>query len=353
MSDTFRYTGLPANVIFGSGTISLLAKELIKLNITRTLIVTTAFQSDEAIKLQKILGEKTNAIFTKAAMHTPVNVTERALTVFKKFGADGIIALGGGSSIGLSKALALRTGAPQIVIPTTYAGSEMTPILGQTEDGKKTTQKTLKVLPDVVIYDVDYTLSLPLKMTVTSGVNAIAHAVEALYAEDTNPILALLAEEGIAKLTNALPHILECPDDLTFRSDALQGAWLCAICLGSGGVALHHKLCHVIGGMFDLPHAETHTVILPHAIAYNEPSILKTMDVLKRAMNTDKPAEKLFDIAKQSAVPTSLKELGMPQDGIDKVINQVMDNPYYNPRPLKADALKVLLQNAWHGKRPN
>lgn len=352
MNDAFRYTGLPANVIFGSGAISFLTKEVRKLNVTRTLIVTTAFQADEAIKLQKILGEKENTIFTRAAMHTPVDVTEKALTLFNNFGADGIIALGGGSSIGLSKALALRTGAPQIVIPTTYAGSEMTTILGQTEDGKKTTQKSLKVLPNVVIYDVDYTLSLPLKMTITSGINAIAHAVEALYAENANPILALLAEEGIAKLTFALPKILKRPDDLIFRSDALQGAWLCAICLGSGGVALHHKLCHVLGGMFDLPHAETHTVILPHALAYNEPCIPKTIEVLKRAMKTDNPAAKLFDIAKQADVPTSLKELGMPQDGIEKVIQQVIENPYYNPRALKAEALSALLQNSWHGKRP-
>lgn len=352
MSIAFKYTGLPARVIFGSGSISNLADEVSKLNITRTLIVTTAFQSEEAIKLQQLLGEKQTAIFTKATMHTPVEVTEKALSIYKKCGADGIIALGGGSSIGLSKALALRTGAPQIVIPTTYAGSEMTAILGQTEDGKKTTQKALKVLPNVVIYDVDYTLSLPLKMTITSGINAIAHAVEALYAEDTNPILALLAEEGIAKLTHALPNVLENPNDLNFRSDALQGAWLCAICLGSGGVALHHKLCHVLGGMFNLPHAETHTVILPHALTYNEPSIPKTMEILRRAMRTDTPAANLFDIAKQAAVPTSLKELGMPHDGIGKVIEQVIENPYYNPHPLKAEDLNVLLQNAWHGKRP-
>lgn len=352
MNSAFRYTGLPANVIFGSGTISSLAAEIRKLNVTRTLIVTTSFQADEAIKLQKILGERANAIFTKAAMHTPVDITERALTVFKKFGADGIVALGGGSAIGLSKALALRTGVPQIVIPTTYAGSEMTSILGQTVDGKKTTQKTLKVLPNVVIYDVDYTLSLPPKMSVTSGINAIAHAVEALYAEDANPILALLAEEGIAKLTSALPKVLEYPDNINSRTDALHGAWLCAICLGSGGVALHHKLCHVLGGMFDLPHAETHTVILPHALTYNAPSIPKAMVILRRAMDTEQPAAKLFDIAKQANVPTSLKALGMPQAGIDKVIKQVMDNPYYNPHPLKAEDLKVLLQNAWHGKRP-
>ena len=350
---SFVYTGLAARVIFGRGTISTLPDEIRRLGLSQVLIVTTPFQAQAGMALQDQLGEVGSALFTDATMHTPVNVTEQALEVFHNSGAEGIIAIGGGSTIGLSKALALRTGAPQIVIPTTYAGSEMTSILGETFDGKKATQKTLKVLPEVVIYDVDHTMTLPVKLTITSGINALAHAVEALYAEEANPVLALLAEEGIERLTSAMPKILNNPNDLNARSDALHGAWLCAMCLGSGGVALHHKLCHVLGGTFDLPHAETHTIVLPHVIAYNSPSIPATIEVLKRAMRTDDPATRLFDIAKQAGVSTSLRELGMPETGIELAVKQALENPYFNPHPLEANGVKNLIHAAWSGSRPN
>ena len=187
------------------------------------------------------------------------------------------MALGGGSTIGLAKAIALRTDLPQIAIPTTYAGSEMTPILGETKDGRKTTQKSPKVLPEVVIYDVDLTMTLPQGLSGTSGINAIAHAVEALYAEDSNPIISVLAEQSIAALGRSLPKIAADPGDREARSDAQYGAFLAGACLGSVGMALHHKLCHTLGGMFDLPHSETHTIVLPHALAYNAPAVPKAV----------------------------------------------------------------------------
>ena len=190
---------------------------------------------------------------------------------------------------GLGKAIALRTDLPQIVLPTTYAGSEMTPILGETKDGVKTTQRTPKVLPEVVIYDVDLTLGLPPAIAATSGMNAMAHAVEALYAKDRNPVISLMAEEGIRSLARALPGIAEDPQDREARSDALYGAWLCGTCLGAVGMALHHKLCHVLGGAFDLPHAETHTIVLPHAVAYNASAAPDAMDRVARALGAETP----------------------------------------------------------------
>ena len=182
---------------------------------------------------------------------------------------DCLVALGGGSTTGLGKAIAYRTDLPQIVIPTSYAGSEVTPILGQTQDGKKTTLKSSRVLPEVVLYDPELSRGLPVLMSVTSGINAVAHAAEALYAQDRNPISSLIAVEGIKALTNALPKIVENPSDMSARSAARYGTWLCGSVLGDVGMALHHKLCHTLGGAFGLPHAETHTVVLPHAIAFN------------------------------------------------------------------------------------
>lgn len=350
--DSFTYTGLPARVVFGRGTIDQLVDELEALSVKRALVLSTPPQADQAQEVLDRLGTKGVGLFSDAAMHTPVDVTKRALGQVKNLDVDGVVAFGGGSTIGLGKAIALRTDLPQLVVPTTYAGSEMTSIIGQTEDGLKTTQKTLKVLPETVIYDVNFTLSLPPVMSVTSGLNAIAHAVEALYAENANPVLSLMAAEGIGSLVRALPDITRNPSDVKARSEALYGAWLCAVCLGSGGVALHHKLCHVLGGSFGLPHAETHTVVLPHALAYNAPEVPDTMERLRRAMNTQTPAAALFDIAKAGGAPTSLKELGMPQESLAQAVGIALKNPYYNPRPLEASALETLLQNAFVGHRP-
>lgn len=350
--DNFTYTGQPARVVFGVGTTAALPDEVAALGITKALVLTTPPQAGDGQALAGLLGNAAAGVFSEAAMHTPVEVTNRAMAMFAETGADGIVSIGGGSTIGLGKAIALRNDAPQVVLPTSYAGSEMTAIIGQTENGKKTTQRTLKVLPETVIYDVNYTLTLPPKMTVTSGMNAIAHAVEALYAEQANPVLSLMAEDGIAKMTAALARVQAAPKDIAARSDALYGAWLCAVCLGSGGVALHHKLCHVLGGSFDLPHAETHTIVLPHALAYNAPEIPAAMAALRRATGSNTPAAALFNLAKSAGVPVALSDLGMPEAGIARAADITLENPYFNPRRLEHAAITGLLQDAWHGNEP-
>ncbi len=351
-SENFTYSGLAARGIFGFGTIGQLEDEVAALGVTKVLVLSTPDQHDQAEALSVQLGALSGGLYSKAAMHTPVEVTQDALHVYSSAGADGVVAIGGGSTIGLGKAIALRTACPQLVVPTTYAGSEMTSILGQTEHGEKTTLKTLDVLPETVIYDVDFTLSLPPLMSVTSGINAIAHAVEAMYAENANSVLSLMAAEGIGALTKALPLIIANPHDRQARYDALYGAWLCAICLGSGGVALHHKLCHVLGGSFDLPHAQTHTIILPHALAYNAPAIGEALARINAAMATQDAAGALYDIAKNAGATMALKDLGMPEAGIEKAAQIALKNPYYNPRPLEETSIRTLIEAAWHGSRP-
>lgn len=353
MTRNFTFLSNPARVVFGTGAIKQVPRELAKLGIERPLVLSTPFQQDAAAEIISRLSIESAGLFPEAAMHTPVAVTEKALASFEALGADGIIAFGGGSTIGLGKAIALRNDAPQLVIPTTYAGSEMTSIVGQTKDGRKVTQVTPKVLPETVIYDVDLTLTLPREMSITSGMNAIAHAVEAMYAENANPILSMLAEEGIRSLAGALARIADgAADDLDVRSEALYGAWLCATCLGLGGVALHHKLCHVLGGSFDLPHAETHTIVLPQALAYNAPSVPEAMERMRRATGADNPAGYFFDIAKSAGVATSLAELGMPRGGIEKAVEITLENPYFNPRPLEPAPLIELVTAAYDGRRP-
>jgi alcohol dehydrogenase class IV len=285
-------------------------------------------------------------------MHTPVEVTEEALRVVKERGADAVVAVGGGSTTGLGKAIALRTGLPQIVLPTTYAGSEMTPILGETRDGAKRTLRDPRVVPKVVIYDVDLTLSLPAGTSAASGMNAIAHAVEALYARDRNPLISLVAEEGIAALARALPRISDVPQDRDARSEALYGAWLCGVCLGTAGMALHHRLCHVLGGSFGLPHAETHAIVLPHATAYNAPVARAAVARIARTLETDDAAQGLYDLAGRLGVKRALRDIGMPADGIGEVVERTVDDPSWNPRPLDRDAIRDLLTRAWSGEPP-
>lgn len=365
----FTYTGLPARVVFGTGTLARVRAEAERLAISRALVLTTPAQAAHGRRVVGELGDRAAGAFHGAVMHTPVEVTHRALEVCRELAADGIVAIGGGSTIGLGKAIAARTGLPQLAIPTTYAGSEMTPILGETEGQHKTTRSSLEILPETVIYDVELTLELPAAMSGTSGINAIAHAVEALYARDASPIVSLMAEQGIAALARALPAIAREPGDRGARGDALYGAWLCGTCLGAVGMALHHKLCHVLGGTFQLPHAETHTALLPHAVAYNAAAAPEAMRRIARALGTPEAgaagdagdagngsaadaATGLYDLAGAVGAERSLAALGMPAGALDRAADLAVANPYWNPRPLDRAAIRDLLERAFTGARP-
>lgn len=351
-TDSFVYQSAPARVVFGSGTIATVAEEAEKLGIRRALVISTAEQKAEGERISALLGDRAAMVFAGAKMHTPVEVTDAAMALVKANSVDGTVAVGGGSTTGLGKAIALRTDLPQIVIPTTYAGSEMTNLLGETAGGEKRTLRDPKIRPETVIYDVDLTLSLPARLSVTSGLNAMAHAVEGLYARDGNPVLSLMAEEAIRALGAALPVIAASPRDVGARSDALYGAWLCGIVLGSSSVAIHHKLCHVLGGSFDLPHAETHAVILPHAVAYNATAVPEAIARVARALGVADAAGGLYDLAKGAGAPTALRDIGMPKDGLDRAADLAVADPYWNPRPIERAAIRALLADAWEGKRP-
>ena len=348
----FTYTGVPSRVVFGSGALDRVAEEVRALGCGRALVLSTPQQADAGHDLLHRLGRLGAGLFTEAAMHTPVEITERAMLVVGDLDADCTVALGGGSTTGLGKAIALRTDLPQIVIPTTYAGSEATPILGETKGGLKTTQRSPRILPEVIIYDVDLTLTLPAALSATSGMNAIAHAVEGLYTRDANPIVSLMAEEGIRALATALPAIARDPGDRDARSDALYGAWLCGVVLGSVGMALHHKLCHTLGGTFDLPHADTHTVILPHAAAYNAAAAPQAMARVARALGVPDAPQGLYDLAVRLGAPLALKDIGMPEDGLDRAADLAVADPYWNPRPIERAAVRALLDDAFFGRPP-
>lgn len=347
----FHFSPLPSKVLFGSGTRAQLADALAEAGASRALVLTTPDQAEQGETIAASLGTLGAGVFSGATMHTPTDVTEIAMQALAASGADAVVAIGGGSTIGLGKALAARTDVTQVVLPTTYAGSEMTPILGETENGVKTTRSGPEIQPEVVIYDVDLTLTLPPAMSVTSGINAIAHAVETLYAPGGNPVMDALALEGIRALVEALPKVVADPTGYEGREAALYGAWLCGICLGNVGMALHHKLCHTLGGSFGLPHAPTHCVVLPHALAYNAPAVPEVMAALRPILGPD-PAAGLQRLARDLGAPKALRELGLSRGDIARTVELAMTARYPNPRPLDAVDLTDMLNRAWAGDVP-
>ena len=347
----FAYQGAPGRVIFGPGTLAEVGAEIERLGCRRAFLLSTPFQKADIEALARQIGPLAAGTFTDATMHTPVEVTERALTAFAASGADCILSMGGGSTIGLGKAIAWRNDAPQLVVATTYAGSEVTDILGETRNGVKTTVRDEKIRPEVVIYDPALTVGLPVGMSVSSGLNAMAHAVEGLYAPDANPVTSLLAVEGIRALKTALPAILSAPTDIDARSLALYGSWLCGTVLGSVAMSLHHKLCHTLGGAFDLPHAETHAILLPHTVAYNAQAAAKALAPAADLFGGDLGGG-LYDLAAELGAPRALRDLGLARGDLDHVADLAVKNPYANPREVTREGILGLLERAFDGTRP-
>ncbi|WIY01007.1 maleylacetate reductase [Amycolatopsis mongoliensis] len=349
---SFAYEALPMRVRFGSGSVSVLAEEIAHLGLRRVLVVCSPGQVRTGELVGAALGELSAGILAEARMHVPLSVANRARDRAAELGADGCVVVGGGSAIGLGKAVALEHGLPVVAVPTTYAGSEMTTVWGLTGDGVKRTGKDPRVLPASVLYDPDLTVGLPVPVSVTSGINAMAHAVEALYAPDASPIVSLLAEEGTQEMVAALPAIVRNPRDVEARTRALYGAWLCGACLGATTMSLHHKLCHVLGGTLDLPHSPTHAVVLPHALAYNQAAAPAAAEALSRALGEPDPARALWDLAGRLEAPRSLADLGMREADIEPIAERVVANPYANPAPITREGVVRLLRHAWAGQAP-
>jgi len=339
-------------VRFGAGVRHAVGEEIERLGAQRALVLATPHQAQTALAFAEHLGRRAAGVFAKAAMHTPVDVTNEAMAHMADIRADCLVAIGGGSTTGLGKAIAYRSGLPQIVVPTTYAGSEATPILGQTEGGRKTTLTDPRVQPGVILYDAELVAGLPVPMTVASALNAIAHAAEGLYARDRNPVSTALAAEGMQAFADALPRVIESPDDLDARGETLYGAWLCGTVLGQVGMSLHHKLCHTLGGSFDLPHAETHAIVLPHAIAYNAQAAGELLAPIAAAFGGAGPGAALHAFAASAGAPLRLSNIGMAEADLDRAADLAMQTPYWNPAPVERDGIRRLLDAAFHGRPP-
>lgn len=347
----FVFPGIATRVVFGRGTRDSVDAELAALGHDKALVLSTPHQADQAQHVAERLGDGSVGVFPDAAMHTPVEVTERAVSAYRDSGATCVVGIGGGSTVGLAKAVATRTGADQIVIPTTYAGSEMTDILGETSKGEKTTRRDPSIRPEVVIYDVELTLSLPVPMTVTSALNAIAHGIEGLYAPDSNPITDMMALDAMRAFRHALPAVIADPSDIDARSKVLYGAWLCSTTLGYVSMALHHKLCHVLGGSFGLPHADTHAIMLPHTAGFNAVAVPEKLSPVAEIFDGSVGGG-LWDFAKANGAPLKLADLGLDEADLDRAADIATRSPYDNPRAFNRDDIRAVLDAAWQGQRP-
>lgn len=354
MTYSFTYQSLPMRVVFGAGARAKLPDEAAALGLSRVLVLCTPRQEALGHEVAAALGHRSVGVLAVARMHVPIELVTQARSVAASLGADGCVAVGGGSAVGLGKAIALEHGTPMIAMPTTYSGSEMTPVWGLTAGGQKRTGTDDRVLPRSVIYDPELTLDLSAEMSASSGLNGVAHAVEGLYAPDATPIVSLMAEEGTRALAAALPRVVADGQDLDARAEAQYGAWLCGAVLGATTMSLHHKLCHTIGGTLNLPHAQTHAVVLPHALAFNQPAAPQAVAALSRALGSvGDPARKLWEIARHLGAPRSLAELGMEQNDISRIADLAVASPYANPRPVTRSDVESLLRAAWAGDPPD
>ena len=350
----FVYDALPGRVVFGAGTARhRLAEEVERLGAHRVLLIATGREEPLARQLTRPFAERVAGAVTDVRPHVPLAVAEAARAAAKDAAADAVLSVGGGSTTGTAKAVALTSGLPVIAVPTTYAGSEMTPVWGLTEGGRKTTGTDRRVLPRVVVYDPELTVSLPAGLSAVSGLNAMAHCVEAFWAPGANPVTALSAQEGIRALATGLPGVVADGQDLGARADALYGACLAGAAFAVAGSGLHHKICHVLGGAYDLPHAETHAVVLPHVLAFNAPAVPEAATRIAAALGAGpgmSAAQALAGLARRLGAPVALREVGLAEQSLAEAACLVLEKvPADNPRPVSAADVAALLRAAWEG----
>jgi maleylacetate reductase len=356
----FVYEALPQRVVFGPGKRSTIGAEVERLGARRVFLISDGAATSTGDELAAILGPLVVQRWGEAIQHVPAELAARARAAVTACNADAVITIGGGSSTGLGKAIAASHGLAIIAIPTTYAGSEQTTIYGVTGDRHKEVGKNPAVLPKAVIYDAELTLGLPPSVTGPSAFNALAHSVEALYAPGHNPVITALALDAVRAVHRSLPIVMSAPGNLAARSELLYGAYLSGMALGATAAAFHHKICHVLGGAFNLVHADAHSVVLPHAVAFNLPALPDEMARLADALGAPNgdPAGALWDLAVASHVPTSLAALGLERAQLGEAAERASAEvnamaPPGNPRSCSESEMLELLERAFDGARPS
>jgi maleylacetate reductase len=323
-----------------------LIEEVERVSASRIMLI-----ANDSQRVRAITSELDVALWQREVVeHVPAELAQASQSAAADAGIDLLVSVGGGSATGLAKAIALTERLPIVAVPTTYAGSEATSVWGLTEAGRKTTGTDASVLPRAIVYDAALTLTLPRELSVSSGFNALAHCIDSLWAPGSNPINRMYAAEGVRALYNALPIIARDPLDVCAREQALWAAYVAAVAFASAGSGLHHKICHVLGGMFNLPHAPTHAAVLPTVLAFNAPAAVEALAQLNRAFGTPDAVRALRDLIALTDAPASLEELGMPRAGIPAAVEAILPViPASNPRQVDRDTLTALIEAAWVG----
>jgi len=345
MTVSFIHDAPAQRVVFGAGRIARISDEAARLAVTRALVIATPGSGARlGARVAGLLGGRAAGVHAQAVIHVPRAVADAGLAAAQAARADGLVAAGGGSAIGLAKIIARDTALPVIALPTTYSGSEATPIWGTSEGERKTTGRDTKVLPRTIIYDPELTYALPAAVTAASAMNAIAHCVEGLWAPERTPVTVAYATEAMRRFGAHLPRAVANGGDAEARAECLVAAWLAGAVL-TGGTGLHHKLAHVLGG-YGLPHAQTHAIVLPHVARFNLAAAPDARARLADALGAADPAEALAQMVKGFPIPQRLRDVGFSEDKIDDAVTQVVALAITEPRAISADDAREILQAA-------
>ena len=346
MIESFVHEQAATRVVFGIGKVAELAHELDRLDGKRALVIASRSGRDAAGSALEGLGERLAHLVVGVRAHVPIDDVESTRDVADRVDADCLIAIGGGSSIGLAKGVALERTVPIVAVPTTYSGSEMTAQYGITSQGRKRTGRAATVQPRIVVYDPALTIALPPSVSASTGMNAVAHCVEALYAPDATPVASLMAEEGLRSLARGLPASIADPSDLGARSTALYGAFLAGSALAATTMGLHHRICHVLGGTYGLPHGDANAVMLPHVARFNAGAAPQALGRVAAALSHSDAATAIEDLRARIGAPSSLTQLGMDEHDLEEAARLSVEPPPANPRPVVRDDVLAMLREA-------
>ena len=346
----FTYQLPLQRIIFGVDTFASLDGEAERLGINNGLVVSSPGRLGLAERAAELLGGRCVGVADVATADIPDTAFEAAKIAVEDSAADGLIVVGGGSAIGLGKALAFNLSLPFIAVVTTYSGSEISPSWKIGSGAARRGGRDVTALPATVLYDPALTVDLPVAFSAASGMNAMAHAVESLYGAAANPVTNLLSGEAIRVLGFSLPRVHENPKDLDARSDALYGAWLAAAF--RGGQAISHRIAQTVRVMFNFSHAECHGAVLPFAVGYNRRAAPEAMETICQALACDAAATGLYDLNVNLGLKSGFRELGMEPSDLDKAAEAVMAGKFFNPRNPSETDVRALIEKIFHGQRP-
>ena len=350
----FTHQTLRQRVRFGQGRSDQHVLEEVRAHdATRIMVIASERAQAQATRVTALIDVSVQ--WSEVTQHVPAELAGRATAAARGSDVDLIVSIGGGSATGLAKAIALETAIPIIAVPTTYSGSEATNMWGMTKEGSKSTGLDDRVLPTAVIYDADLVATLPRDLTVASVLNAMAHCVDSLWAPKADPINQVNALEGARALASALRRIHLDPSDSAAHAEAFYGCYLAAVSFASAGSGLHHKICHILGGTFNLPHAQTHATVLPHVLAFNAPAVPDLAARLARVLSTnsslpDDAVGALRDLYREVQAPQALSDIGFSSTDIPEAVQRILEVvPPSNPTAATAANITRLLTNALEG----